>query len=226
MEPAQTQSKEIRKRKAALLVNLAVVVLELVALVLASTEHGQGWHMFRYYTEDSNTFAALACGACAACQFRQLHSGAEIPRFARVLKYMAACCLTLTFVVVICVLGPLDSRAGENGYYHLLFSGLSSFSMHLLCPALVVGSFLFLEAGPSLERRTILFAMLPTLVYAVIAIILNALRVMVGPYPFLQIYKQPFYATVLWALILLVGAGVLAWLVWRLKKQRLSRAAE
>ena len=45
---------------------------------------------------------------------------------------------------------------------------------------------------------------------------LNILRVIVGPYPFFEVYHQPVYVSVLWAVGLLGVNYLYAWLLWHL----------
>lgn len=46
--------------------------------------------------------------------------------------------------------------------------------------------------------------------YLAAAVILNILRVMEGPYPFLLVYAQPWYLSVLWCVVILGIAAILA----------------
>ena len=51
---------------------------------------------------------------------------------------------------------------------------------------------------------------------AAVILPLNILRVIVGPYPFFEVYHQPVYVSVLWAVGLLGVNYLYAWLLWRL----------
>lgn len=55
-----------------------------------------------------------------------------------------------------------------------------------------------------------LIALAPTLAYALAAILLNLCRIIEGPYPFLMVYAQPWYASVMWCIVILGIAGLLA----------------
>lgn len=87
---------------------------------------------------------------------------------------------------------------------------------HTLCPILAVFSFLVFEIEDKLPKTDMLKALIPTLVYALIAIMLNICRVIEGPYPFLMVYSQPWYISVLWCVIILGIAGFLAFVMWGL----------
>ena len=84
----------------------------------------------------------LACALAAVLQLRSLLNGKAFPRWARLLKYMAACCLTLTILVVTLVLAPV--YLGADGYRQLLLEE-PALSLHLLCPLLTLASFLLFE---------------------------------------------------------------------------------
>jgi len=61
--------------------------------------------------------------------------------------------------------------------------------------------------------------LIPTIIYAIISIILNILKVMDGPYLFLHVYNQPIYASVLWIIGILGGAYLIALGIKEIKKE-------
>ena len=179
-------------------------MLELIALWQSVRIHGA--ELFQFYTQDSNLFALLASALLAVVTARALkETGKPVPSWALLLKYMAACCLAVTFVVVLTVLAPMEEM---GGYGVLLFSG-SMLYHHLLCPVLALVSFIFLEPVRTGRRETCL-AMLPTLFYAAVAIVLNLLQVLDGPYPFLRILQQSALLSIFWFALILGGAYALA----------------
>ncbi|MDD3338129.1 MAG: hypothetical protein PHS82_04655 [Lachnospiraceae bacterium] len=200
-----------KKQMIALILNLIVIVMEIIGAVMSARKHGAA--MFQFYTEDSNIFALLACSIFAVVSILNLaHGKTEIPKWVHILKYIAACCLTVTFVVVICVLAP---TLGPGGYTEMLLQG-SMLYHHFLCPVLVVISFLFFERGPQLDKKCRFYAVIPTIIYAAASILLNILKVMDGPYPFLHVFEQPIYMSALWCAVILGGAYLFAWLIWKL----------
>ena len=54
---------------------------------------------------------------------------------------------------------------------------------------------LYLCGGKAYGEMQALLAMVPTIVYGTISLILNACGVYSGPYPFLRVLEQPGYAT-------------------------------
>lgn len=73
---------------------------------------------------------------------------------------------------------------------------------HLLCPLVAFGAFAFLPQGKPLGKTAALVGLIPTGLYGIPAVILNCLRVWDGPYPFLRVWHQPVWASVLWVIVI------------------------
>ncbi|MDD3334318.1 MAG: Pr6Pr family membrane protein [Eubacteriales bacterium] len=191
-----------------LCINLTIFCFEVIGLVQSIQD--QGWGLFQYYTIDSNILAMLACGWMAVCQLLCIiGKKAEIAPWVFRFKYLSVCMLSVTFLVVVLVLAPW---AGMGGYQAMLFHGTMLYH-HFLCPVLAFLSFIFLEAKGRIRKKDIRIALLPTLLYAITAVILNMVHVMNGPYPFLKVYEQPVPLSILWFIVILTGAYAIAWLV-------------
>ena len=212
--------KEKRTLWISLILNLTIVGMELYASGNSFSRNGTG--MFRFYTEDSNLLALFACLLLAVFTVRALCGRQKVPQWVMAVKYTAVCCLSLTFLVVVCVLAPM--AGGLEGYRVMLLTDSMLFQ-HLLCPVLALVSFLIFEREPKLSRRHILFALLPTALYALVTILLNLLRLLSGPYPFLMVYAQPVWASILWCIGILGAAGALCALVFRLGTGARRKAA-
>ena len=174
----------------------------MAGLVLSIQKHGF-WGQFAYYTQCSNYLLLIATAVHLYYLVRNRLNAAEsrkrteVPRAVEKAKYYATCLTTVTIVVTVCVLIPWYGHPEvfllrSNGLFH-----------HLLCPVLAVASLPLLGR---MEKRDSLFAMIPTLVYGMIMYTMNFLRMYDGPYPFLKIYDQPWYMSVLW-FFLLAGAA-------------------
>ena len=191
------------RTRCAFCANFLIVILELIAFVLSCMEHGV--ENFCFYTQDSNYLAMAASLLYCVCTVREARTGEKAPKWLHSFRYIAVCCLMVTFFVVLIVLMPM---AGENALF-MLYGG-SMLYQHTLCPILAVVSFFVFERKAPLPRTAALKAMVPTLVYALITITLNIFRVMEGPYLFLMVYRQPWYISVIWCFFILGIAGVLA----------------
>ncbi len=193
-----------------ILANLAIVGMELRAIPLSwDGVHAQ---MFLFYTELSNLFAMGVCFVTALCQLRALLTGGEMPAWVRTLKYTVTCCLMLTFLTVVFVLAPMY---GPDGHYVMLLTSSMLYN-HFLNPVTGLLSFVLLERVPALPRRAVGRAMIPTLVYGGIMLAANVAKVYKGPYPFLYVYEQPLWTSCMWVVVILGGALLIAWAVWKL----------
>ena len=193
-----------------ILANLAIVGMELRAIPLSwDGVHAQ---MFLFYTELSNLFAMGVCFVTALCQLRALLTGSEMPAWVRTLKYTVTCCLMLTFLTVVFVLAPMY---GPDGHYVMLLTSSMLYN-HFLNPVTALLSFVLLERAPALPRRAVGRAMIPTLVYGGIMLAANVAKVYKGPYPFLYVYEQPLWTSCMWVVVILGGALLIAWAVWKL----------
>ena len=69
---------------------------------------------------------------------------------------------------------------------------------------------LILLERPQLPVRAAIYAMLPTLLYGTITMLLNILRKLNGPYPFLHVYEQPVYMSIIWFIAIIGGSYLIA----------------
>ncbi|MCH4265735.1 MAG: hypothetical protein LKF79_03725 [Solobacterium sp.] len=199
-----------KRLKAALILNAVIVVLECIGVGKAVLNEGSS--LFLYYTEDSNLVNLCMCVVFLIFGFKAYRNGTEVPHTVKVLRYVGTCLVSLTFLVVVLVLAPMF------GYVQFLFSGAFVYT-HFLCPILSFISLVFLEQQPVLKKKDAVYAVLPTLIYAVIIVYMNIARLTVGPYPFLHVYEQPWYLSILWCVAILGGNYLLARLAVRLNQK-------
>lgn len=112
--------------------NLCIVRWEPVAIRM--TWEAVGSQTFTFYTENSNVFAFFVCLLVAVCQVICLFTGRQLPRWVKTLKYIATCCLTMTFLTVVFVLGPY---CADQGGVVFLLTESSMLYHHLLNPLCV-----------------------------------------------------------------------------------------
>ena len=203
------------RRVLSILLNLAVVRMEPIAIRMSWEAVGE--QSLTFYTENSNLFSAAVCLLVAVCQLWALLSGRALPRWVKRLKFIAACCLTLTFLTVVFVLAPY--YPDEGGVVFLLTES-SMLYHHLLNPLCAFVSFVLLEREPKLPARCVPLALVPTMLYGSVALWANYQRLITGPYPFLLVYQQTTRQTVLWCAAILAMNMLYAWLVWRLGGNR------
>lgn len=204
-----------KKVKIAFWMNLAIFVLECIGGYLYFIR--SGWDFVQFYTEDSNTLALITCLFLAVYEY-QMWKGQRsvLPGWIQELKYIATVCLTLTFLVVVFILIPLQGGIGSA--YFFLING-SMLYHHLICPILAFVSFLWFDPMEKRSRREIGMALLPTLVYALVLVILNLAKLVDGPYPFLKVYQQPVYMSCIWVAVILGAAYAIAAILSKMSNQ-------
>lgn len=183
-----------KKQKIIVLLNLFTVAVQIYASTICIIN--RGWYAFQYYTMDSNIFAAITSIMLIFSLLKNGKSSELIQKF----RYYSTCCVTLTFIVVVTILVPI---AGWHTLPNRLFMGTDLW-LHTVGPLINVFSFLVLETEFDLNKKQPLFAIIPTFIYAVIAIILNLARVIDGPYVFLRIYDQGLLMTLVWLIVISV----------------------
>ena len=134
----------------------------------------QGIRTLRYFTVDSNLFLAIALLICLVPDLKAL-KGAPRPRWAGYLRLSGVVGTSITFLVVLCFLGPVF---GFHGMY-----SESSLYFHLLIP---VFAFLIFVLSRSVRPLpfwpSVAFGMIPMVVYGFYYggnLLLNGLE---GPY--------------------------------------------
>ena len=210
--------------RTALFIHIMLVVMELIVVNYVSAFHG-GLKMFIYYTNSSNFLCLMVSAIFVVFMLPALSKGrtsgfvstymmqhykgeAAMPRWIGMIRYIASCCLMLTFLVVLLVLGPKD------GYEDQLLGGVHLIN-HVIAPVLSLMSFLLLETAEPLPKKAPFYAIIPTVIYAVILIGMNAAGLTDGPYFFLRVREQSLVTTVLWTIVLLGGNYFISWLVMK-----------
>lgn len=175
-------------RKIQLIINIILVILEIAGFILVINE--LGFETLKYYTEDSNFLQLLS----SALFLIYLSLNREFPPWLNTLRYVSVVSTTLTLIIVLTVL----SWTTDMGLEYLLFYGPMLYH-HTLCPILALISFICLEKHDNLNA---LHGLVFTLIYGVIMITLNILKMVEGPYPFLLVYKQPVLHSIIWIIII------------------------
>ena len=171
-----------------IIINLLIVILEIIGFVLVFKE--LGITSLEYYTEDSNLLLLLS----SIIILIQISKNNEIPSWFKSFRYIAIVSTTLTLIIVLTVL----SWTTDFGLYYLLFHE-SMLYHHTLCPVLAILSFVFVERYDNLHTIHGLYF---TVVYGIIMIILNALKIVEGPYPFLLVHNQPIIHSIIWTALI------------------------
>lgn len=194
------------KKTLAIISNFILVALCIVGIVLTIKNVDNS---FAYYTFDSNILSAIS----SLCFIFFVIKDKEIPKWVLVFRYVGTVCLALTLCVVLFILIPTTQANYFDGFKHLMLQDSMLFH-HFLCPVLGIISFTQFEKDKRLNKKKYIFtAIIPTLIYGVILVTLNLLKVVVGPYPFLMVYNQPWYMSIIWIIVIFVVNYGLAFLI-------------
>ena len=193
----------MKKNQTAAVLHGILVILEFIALIHDIWVFGAG--MFQYYTIDSNLLQLVV----SACILTYLLRGKRYPDWLAVLHLICAVCLTVTFMIAAFVLAP------QEGFAYYFLTDVAPIN-HFLGPVLSVITFLFTQTGFPLQKRMVIAPTAATLLYGIIALILNVSRVLDGPYFFLRVHEVPLSTVVMWFLIIaalcLVLSALYMWL--------------
>ena len=213
------------KRKQILIMNLIlhslVVILGSIAIAIqfktTSTNNSVsmgGWHVFRFFTNDGNIFCMVVSLITIIHIIYSLVKGDDVlPKWIYILNLMSAVSGLLIFFTVLFVLWPtLGPR---------LFVGYLMVVLHVVNPILVSTSFLF-TMHKDTKIKEGLYGMVPMLVYGVPVITLIITKVWTGnliPYPFLKVYDNPWWGTMLMIIGMLSFCSILGIILTRLTKR-------
>ncbi len=179
-------------------VDCVIIVMELVGLAISTKDNGL-WQQFVFYTQNSNYILMFA----SIFHLISILKNGEPSRAASAAQYGAVCLTTVTLLVVIFLLAPMYRTLSG-----VLFGG-SKFIMHLAAPLLALTVYLAVPVfKPS--KVDFLTAIVPTVIYAAVLIVLNVVRAVEGPYPFLKVWEQPWYMSVMWAVLIVGSAAAIA----------------
>lgn len=178
----------MKKSNIALILNIAAFVFGCTGIVFRVARSTADF--FLYYTQLSNVAAVISSAMYTA--FRSTENE-KLRAAVRGARYLGACGLTMTFIVVTCIFIPFG---GESATVRLLGS-VNGVLHHLVCPVISVVSYVFFEEGVR-AKRAIWLPFGATAVYALTVYALNYLRLAKAPYPFFEVYEHPAWELVLW----------------------------
>lgn len=181
----------------AFFINILIIIMELFAFLVCYKE--SGFACFKYYTQDSNLFLMFTS---LLYVISLLICDKKIPHFVSLLKYAATTSVVITFLTVVTILAPV-----MGGYKAMLLDG-TMLIHHLICPIFAFVTFVFFEKHNLNGLKDALISMIFTCLYGIIAVTLNILKIMDGPYPFLKVYDQTILMSIFW-LILMMGSSYL-----------------
>ena len=199
------------KKTFAFISNLLIVALEVISfIILINRNGGITVGIVYFYTRLSNLLALIA-GIFVLIYILKNKSG-ELPKWLVMFRYITTIMLFVTFLISLFVLTP-----AVGSFYRMMIENQLKFH-HLLCPLISIISFIFFEKGGKITTKDNVLALVPTLIYGIVMMILNAARIADGPYPFLRVYNQPVWASILWFVGIFFGAFLLGLIIRLIRK--------
>ena len=195
------------KTKIAITIHAILTILEIIALI--HDIQAFGLSMFSYYTINSNILQMLVS---AGMLYYLMKKEGNTPAWLSTMHLVCAVELTITFLIAAFVLAP------QEGFSYYFLQNVASIN-HFLAPVLSVLSFLFLGAGKKLPRKAVFAPLVATMLYGGIVLVLNAERVLDGPYFFLKVYETAPGTIAIWFGIIAVLCLVLAEVYYRIRKR-------
>ncbi len=173
-----------KNNKLALGSNILLIVLAGLGLYFSIVDK----NAFLYYSDNAGMFALSSSIIYVIVVLTK-----KEPNFLSLaLRYVSTTCLVLTLVGTFYV----ATTTGEN-YLDSFIKGSHLFN-NLLCPIVSVISFTLFEGDRRLnKKKTIWYALIPTVIYGVIMLVCNVSNTFTGPYSFMMINDNPVYVTVI-----------------------------
>ena len=184
-------------------VNSALVVMETVACLMLMFNYGNGFNLsyFIHFTHYSNLFLLISSFMKTVGIIRCLLGMEEkVSHPVRVFRLMSVSAAVLVPLVVLFILIPMNNFEGVKE----TLLGETNLLEYVICPLLAAASFVVLGNYKDFGLRETFAATVPTILYAVVLTLLNALGVVRGPYVFFLVHEQPLWLSVAW-FILIVG---------------------
>lgn len=173
-----------KNNKLALGSNILLIVLASLGLYFSIVDK----NAFLYYSDNAGMFALSS-----SIIYVIIVLAKKEPNFlCLALRYVSTACLALTLVGTFYV----ATTTGEN-YLDSFIKGSHLFN-NLLCPIVSFVSFTMFEGDRRLnKKKTIWYALIPTVIYGVIMLVCNVTNTFTGPYSFMMINDNPVYVTVI-----------------------------
>lgn len=173
-----------KNNKLALGSNILLIVLASLGLYFSIVDK----NAFLYYSDNAGMFALSSSIIYVIVILTK-----KEPNFLSLaLRYVSTTCLVLTLVGTFYV----ATTTGEN-YLDSFIKGSHLFN-NLLCPIVSFVSFTLFEGDRRLnKKKTIWYALIPTVIYGIIMLVCNLTNTFTGPYSFMMINDNPVYVTVI-----------------------------
>lgn len=205
--------KKINKNYIIIILSIAIAIFGIIGFILLDEPFTL--YAFRYYTYCSNFLAIFESLVFAGAVAKVIKEGEgyKINRFNYMFQYIVTIALTLTILIVFTVLMPLY---GKGALEHYVTGHIRSLSFHFINPILSIVVFILSRDLYVIKKKDMFLAVVPTLIYAGILLVLNIMKLIDGPYAFLKVYDQPVYMSIIWIIIILGIAFLLSFIYYKI----------
>ena len=143
------------------IVIVGVFIGVVTKLVAESTplDPDEGIRSFRYFTVLSNMLMAFAAALCIPFEIDGLRNhNYHLPRWVVETLYCGVCCVTVTFVVAVCILAPVQGAKAALFYRASLY-------LHLICPIAAILLFIFVNDDHRIPFKHSFIVFIPLIAY-------------------------------------------------------------
>ncbi|MBQ7934388.1 MAG: hypothetical protein IJ327_06360 [Lachnospiraceae bacterium] len=198
------------KKNILLVVTIVSVFLSMLSVIDSFEIYGV--NLFYHYSLYSNLLGIFSGAALFICTLRE-NAGQNL----RMLRYVSASMMAVTVMPGLFIEMLINYLSMDM----LIWPERVDLFRRLICPVFVVGSYLLLEEGEPLGKSMPLLALIPTIIYGIVMVVLNVIHIVEGPSYLLMVYREELSMLIMrGAFILLTGyaAGVG---VWRISEKQL-----
>lgn len=202
------------KKKTLISLNVLIIILEIISAFMSAKEFS--FRLFTYYTQYSNVLTLISSLLLVIGLFKN-----KIPKWLKFFRYITVNMMIITFFVVALILVPmLVYSIGIKGF--MMFTYRSMLFNHLICPILLLISYVFFERWNPITRKDSLYVLIPTLTYGITMIILNLLRIVEGPYPFFKVYEQSICMISICVIGIIILSHLVSLIIFKISKYNLK----
>lgn len=179
---------EVNKRE--LFISMIIKIIAIIVSIYGMAKSFSGMMFFTYFTNLSNIFIDVMLLIFLIYDFLLWQQKEiKIKQIMYIIKFMATISITLTLFVYMFILAPTN----KDGFIHAYINnGAGSLCVHFINPLLAIIDFLVFDSYYQSDKRHVLYAVIPPLVYVGYIIVLGQVfqirwdDTMLAPYNFLN----------------------------------------
>lgn len=125
-------------------------------------------NLFRFFTTLSNMLTALATTFITPFAVEGIRKKRFVtPKWLSMLHYSGTVCISIVFVFAMCFILPYDRDFAIGG---------SNFYLHVICPVMVLISFMLVESRHEYSKKDLLKCLMPFIIYSFIYLFMVVIK--------------------------------------------------